>query len=142
MPITYTTIHSIPELVDAMMLRVEVFVVGQNTPHEEEPDEFDRMATHIVAKDGERIIGTARFRSVAGQIKIERIAVREAYRRQGVGTGLVRFILDHVDKRSSGIAYLHAQTAAEGFYRSLGFQPVGERFMEAGIEHVKMVREI
>src|SRR5207342_708000 len=33
---------------------------------------------------------------------------------------------------------LHAQVSAEGFYQKFGFEPVGERFEEAGIEHQAM----
>ena len=37
---------------------------------------------------------------------------------------------------------LHAQISAEGFYRRAGFVPRGERFDEAGIQHVEMVRAL
>jgi predicted GNAT family N-acyltransferase len=142
MNIEYTVVHTIQELVDLMMLRVEVFVVEQKTPHEEEPDEFDKVSTLIVARAEGRIVGTVRFRPVGDQAKIERIAVKKEYRRKGIGTDLVRYALEQIEKERLKNVYLHAQTTAEDFYRKLGFQPVGEPFMEAGIEHVKMVKGV
>jgi predicted GNAT family N-acyltransferase len=35
--------------------------------------------------------------------------------------------------------YLHAQIQALGFYEKLGFTGVGKTFLEANIEHIKMV---
>jgi predicted GNAT family N-acyltransferase len=75
-------------------------------------------------------------------VKIERIAVKKEYRGQGIGKGLVKYALRLIGEKHPKSVFLHAQTVAESFYRNLGFEPVGERFMEAGIEHIKMVREV
>ena len=37
---------------------------------------------------------------------------------------------------------LHAQTQAQGFYAANGYEPEGELFMEAGIEHVRMSKDL
>ena len=37
---------------------------------------------------------------------------------------------------------LHAQTQARGFYAANGYEPEGELFMEAGIEHVRMTKPL
>jgi predicted GNAT family N-acyltransferase len=39
-------------------------------------------------------------------------------------------------------AMLHAQCGAQDFYVGLGFEPRGERFEEAGIDHIEMVRQL
>ena len=94
-----------------------------------------------MAKAHGKIVGTTRYRLAGDQVKIERIAVKKEYRGQGIGREIVKFALRSIDKQHPRGVYLHAQTVAEDFYRKLGFQPVGERFMEAGIEHIKMVKE-
>jgi predicted GNAT family N-acyltransferase len=42
--------------------------------------------------------------------------------------------------REQGInrVYLHAQVSAQGFYARAGFREYGDRFVEAGIDHVAM----
>ena len=142
MDIEYGIAESIEDLIDLLMLRVEIFVVEQEGPHEEEPDEYDRKATFVVAKTDGKIVGTARFRVIDEKVKIERIAVKKEFRRKGIGKGLVHFILNHIQDEHPRAVFLHAQTIAQDFYTKLGFQPVGKTFMEAGIEHIEMVREV
>jgi predicted GNAT family N-acyltransferase len=43
-------------------------------------------------------------------------------------------------RRGDAEVTLHAQVSALGFYRRAGFAPFGERFEEAGIEHLEMRR--
>ncbi|UCE18774.1 MAG: GNAT family N-acetyltransferase [Gemmatimonadota bacterium] len=142
MDVEYKIADTTEELIDLLMLRVEVFVVEQNGPPDEEPDVYDKESTFIVAKDDHNIVGTARFRWVRDEIKIERIAVKKKYRGRGIGKELVRQALRYIEEKHPKGVYLHAQTVAEEFYRKLGFESVGERFMEAGIEHIKMIRKV
>ena len=37
---------------------------------------------------------------------------------------------------------LHAQVHAAGFYDRAGYSPYGDRYLEAGIEHVSMRKEL
>ena len=142
MDVEYKIAETFQELIDLLMLRVEVFVVEQHGPPNEEPDVYDKECTFVVATSDGSIVGTARFRRVGNHVKIERIAVKKEHRGKGIGRELVLNALQLIrDERPEGV-YLHAQTVAEDFYRKLGFEPVGERFMEAGIEHIKMVREV
>ncbi|MFQ6092478.1 MAG: GNAT family N-acetyltransferase [bacterium] len=142
MDVEYKIAETNQELIDLLMLRVEIFVVEQNGPHDEEPDMYDRESTFVLAKIGGEIVGTARFRSVGNEVKIERIAVKREYRRRGIGKGLVQHALQRIEAIHPKGVFLHAQTAAQDFYRKLGFEPVGERFVEAGIEHIKMVKKV
>ena len=95
-----------------------------------------------MAKVDNTIIGSARFRWIDRNVKIERIVVKKRCRGKGIGKGLVQYALQLIEERNPESIYLHAQIVAEEFYRKLGFVPVGEKFMEAGIEHIKMVREV
>ena len=142
MNVEYKVVETTQELIDLLMLRVEVFVLEQKGPHEEEPDVCDKESTFVVAKVDGKIVGTARFRWIGEQVKIERIAVKKKYRRKGIGAGLVQKALQHIEREHPKSVYLHAQTVAEDFYRKLGFRPDGEEFVEAGIEHIRMVREV
>ncbi|GAA3746251.1 hypothetical protein GCM10023082_48450 [Streptomyces tremellae] len=71
-----------------------------------------------------------------------RLAVRSAARGLGIGAALVRGIEDAARAAGLGAVDLHAQTHALGFYERLGYTAYGEEFLDAGIPHRSMRREL
>jgi predicted GNAT family N-acyltransferase len=127
------------ELKGAFSVRREVFIGEQKIAEEEEWDGLDEVCLQFIARNGKRIIGTARVRFPSPhEAKIERMAVPKAFRRQGVGTGILVCIEQELSKRGVPEAVLHAQITAAPFYRACGYIETGPHFSEAGIEHVKM----
>ena len=117
-------------------VRLPVFVVEQKVDAREEFDEVDLVCRHILAVDTRgKAIGTGRIDSKG---KIGRMAVLPEWRKHGVGRAVLKKALELA--RTDGLkrVYLHAQLSAKGFYEREGFAPYGERFFEAGIEHVAM----
>lgn len=124
---------------DAFAVRQTVFVEEQGVDEELEYDEHDETATHFVAYDGDDPVGAARLREYEpGVGKVERVAVLESRREEGVGRAVMEAVEERA--RTSGLESLklHSQTRAAGFYRSLGYERYGEEFEEAGIPHVEM----
>jgi len=74
-----------------------------------------------------------------GSAKIGRMAVLKSYRRQGIGTKLLKRALGMARKQGAYNIYLHAQVAVIGFYEGLGFRCAGPIFTEAKIPHRKMI---
>ena len=120
-------------------IRRKVFVEEQCVPEAEEFDGNEEEAYHFIAFYGKKPAGCARIRFNGEQAKIERLAVRDEYRNRGVGSSLMRFMLDHLKSRSVGSVHLHSQVKATGFYSRFGFVQRGSKFMDAGIEHVDML---
>jgi len=124
--------------IDALRaVREPVFVVEQQVPIELEWDELDPRSTHIIAFDSAtgQPIGTGRL---TPEHKIGRMAVMPEWRGRGVGAMLLIRLMDIARERGIDEVVLHAQVRAQEFYRRHGFEPFGERFMEAGIEHQSM----
>ncbi len=119
-------------------LRFEVFVDEQNVPREIELDEEDDIAYHFIAEDDGVTIGCARVIVNGSDAHIGRIAVKKSYRGCGIGAAICRYAIDYCRAQSCTRIWLHAQLQAVGFYEKLGFRPLGDVFMEAGIEHIKM----
>lgn len=120
-------------------VRETVFVHEQNVPLELELDaERDPQCQHVLAFDaaGEPI-GTGRL---TPDRHIGRMAVLAAWRGRGVGEALLAALLDRAQALGWREISLHSQATAIGFYARHGFLPFGERFLEAGIEHVTMYR--
>ena len=122
----------------AFEIRRKVFVIEQRVDPKEEYDEFEVSSTHYLALEGHRALGTARWRKTDYGTKLERFAVLEEARSKGVGKALVLKCLEDVPKDGSPI-YLHAQVQVIPFYEKLGFETIGDEFVEAEIRHKKMV---
>jgi predicted GNAT family N-acyltransferase len=140
--LTATLITEPNELETAFAIRQQVFVDEQAVDPAEEYDEFEPVSRHFLARlvDG-RAVGTARWRGTAGGTKLERFAVLADARGQGAGKALVQAVLNDVraQRADDRPVYLHAQLPAMPLYAGFGFVPVGEQFLEADIEHIKMV---
>jgi len=121
---------------DLRAVREPVFVVEQQVPLELEWDELDPQCRHVIARDdAHRPIGTGRL--TPGH-KIGRMAVLPEWRGRGVGEALLLALLEQARAQGLPEVSLHAQVDAIGFYEKFGFEPYGERFEEAGIQHQSM----
>ena len=134
-PIDYT--DGLPQL---RAVRETVFVQEQQVPIEEEWDALDPDCVHVIARaqDGTPI-GTGRL---TPEHKIGRMAVLREWRGRGVGDALLLALIEQAHQRGWREVALNAQVSAIAFYLRHGFQPVGERFWEAGIEHQAMRRAL
>ena len=119
-------------------VRNAVFSVEQGIAETLDFDGRDHECVHVLAwiGDGESI-GTARMLPDG---HVGRIAVHKEWRGQGVGTRHTEYLTEVARDRGFADIHLHSQVQAAEFYSRLGFEARGDTFMEAGIEHVLMVR--
>ncbi len=103
-------------------------------------DGRDPDCVQVIARlgDGE-VLGTARMLPDG---HVGRLAVHAPWRGRGVGTRMVECLTEAARERGIESIYLHSQASATEFYHRLGYAIRGEPFMEAGIEHVLMVRDL
>lgn len=121
---------------DLRSIRETVFVFEQQVPLDLEWDDLDPHCHHVLARDRmHRPIGTGRL---SPEHKIGRMAVLREWRGKGVGESLLQALIDQAQQLGWTEVSLHAQASAIGFYQKFGFEPVGARFDEAGIEHQNM----
>ncbi|WP_019947839.1 GNAT family N-acetyltransferase [Hymenobacter aerophilus] len=129
------------DLEAALVIRRTVFVLGQNVPADLEYDAHDRTdAAHYLALTATgQPCGTARWRPTDKGVKLERFAVLAEHRNQQAGAALLAAVVRDVQAAHPGaLVYLHAQLPAVRFYERHGFQKMGEKFVEADIEHYRM----
>ena len=136
---SYKLVASDRELKAAFEVRRQVFVEEQGISEDIELDDYDREALHMVVKDGEKVIGTARVLFLsANQAKLERMAILKPFRRKGIGSRIIAFLNKELRNRQINQVFLHAQYPIVAFYKSCGFKESGSPFWEAGIRHIKM----
>ncbi len=124
------------------LIRNNVFVDEQGVPPWEELDHFDETAQHFVVFIGEQPIGTARLVTLEnGVSRIGRVAIEKDYRGKGYGKHLIQHIIRTSDQSTTELI-LDSQVSVIPFYLQLGFVEEGEVFLDAGIEHRRMRRNI
>jgi predicted GNAT family N-acyltransferase len=134
-------------------VRKKVFVAEQGVPQELEYDDYDAVATHVLAVredgtplgTGRLLYGEAAAAKTAGDLTVGslgRLAVTKEARGLGVGVALVRAIEEAARARGLAAVDLHAQTHALGFYERLGYEAYGPEFPDAGIPHRAMRRAL
>lgn len=125
---------------EAQRIRETVFVSEQGVPAEIELDDWDERCEHAIAYDaGGRAVGTGRLLPDG---HIGRMAVLREARGQGVGGRVLEALIERARERGVRRVALNAQTHAAPFYARFGFVVAGEAFMEAGIPHVAMERDL
>lgn len=121
-------------------VREQVFIQEQHVPEELEWDEHDTKAVHVVAYDTrDQVIGTARLLADG---HIGRMAVLEPWRKNGVGSAMLKKLLLLAQQQNLSKVFLHAQTSAIGFYEHHGFRTLGAEFLDAGIPHRYMEKDL
>lgn len=130
----------------AAALRAAVFTGEQGVAPAIEVDGRDADAGHVIAVDGGthegEVLGTARLLEVGERAVVGRVAVRRGLRGRGIGAAVMQAVERLAVERGLPTVELHAQAEVEGFYQRLGYAAVGERYLEASIEHVTMTRAL
>ncbi len=120
-------------------IQKEVFVKEQGIPEKLVVDDKSILSNYVYALIDDKNVGSARFRKTKMGFKLERFAVLEQYRDRSIGKLLVQFIEKKIGRDKK--IYLHAQEPVVGFYSTVGYHKVGDKFLEAGISHWKMIKK-
>lgn len=134
-------------------IRNSVFVEEQGVPADLEWDGVDKDCFHVMAYDEHSSpIGTGRIHinnlvdEVSGDTvrvgHIGRIAVLKHWRNFGVGGALLVYLVHIAEAQRLESVFLNSQEHLQGFYENRKFTREGNVFDEAGMPHVRMVRQI
>ncbi len=124
---------------DSKYIRTVVFCDEQGVMPEEDFDGSDNYSESVVLYDDNKPVATGRIIvGSRGEAVIGRIACLKEVRGTGLGTAVVKQLLERCKEKGFDAVYVHSQTRARGFYEKLGFKPYGEIYMEANIPHINM----
>lgn len=132
---------STPELFEIYKTRVDIFVVEQHCAYPE-IDDNDLIALHLFAKNSQKLTAYCRIIPKENGIAIGRVFVTKEHRGTGLARKLMPKALEICQQHwQNQPIYVQAQAHLQGFYQSLGFQPISEIYLEDSIPHVDMVLE-
>ena len=126
----------------ALRLRERVFAGEQGVSREADQDGRDPQATHVVAVEGDRVVGTCRLVFRGTTARLGRMAVVAELRGQGIGAEILREAERAARLAGAERILLHAQLTALSLYARDGYEPRGDTFVEQGIEHVAMEKAL
>lgn len=133
------------DVFNMVLLRTQVFFVEQRID-EQDFDEADRdeRTLHMWISDARGVAAYLRVQELDGPDEgalrtFGRVAVRADARHAGLARKLIQEVLVRCGHEPLTI---HSQEYVVGLYEEFGFKVVGERFMEAGLAHLTMVRKV
>ena len=126
----------------AKRIRTEVFVREQGFA--EEFDDMDLCSYHVLLRQNEKDIGTARmfWEEDRQTIHIGRVALLKTVRGCGLGSKLLSACEYKAKQLGAQRVILGAQCRAMKFYGENGFQAFGECFDDQGCPHQMMEKTI
>lgn len=132
-------------LYEILKLRLEVFVVEQKCAYQD-LDNKDEKALHLVGEENNKIIAYTRIFRKGDFFKnssIGRVLVKKEYRNKDYGRKIMTSSIEKLkkDPKEEKIE-LSAQKYLLKFYSELGFEKIGEEYLEDNIPHVKMILKI
>ncbi len=101
---------------------------------------------YVVAADADEIVGYAGLCAYADEAYVQTIAVASRAQGRGVGTTLLRLLLEEAERRGDRIVLLEVRAdndRAQRLYQRFGFEPVGVRrgyYQPSGADAVIMRR--
>lgn len=137
---------SINELYDVLQLRSEVFVVEQDCVYQD-IDGKDRKALHVIGRDKhEKVVAYTRIFNAGDYFEkasIGRVVVSANARAFGYGHEIIKASIAAIsEKYQTKDIKISAQTYLRKFYTSHGFSQIGEEYLEDGIPHIAMIKNV
>lgn len=128
---------------DALKIRYQVFVKEQGVQLEREIDKDEAYAVHFVLYEDNEALATVRLLPVdETTMKLQRMAVKKEARHRGLGNIIIAEAEKFAKQQGFTTIKLGAQLTAQEFYEKMGYQAYGEIFLDAGIQHIAMKKEL
>lgn len=128
----------------ACELRYRVFFEPLGKPFMVVKDDRERVSMHAVVEEGGTVLACGRLTMVENVWIVWQLAVENDFRRQGLGSSILLWMMREVLRHGGGRMELDARVYAVGFYRRYGVLPVGRVFtsVRSGLPHIRMALEL
>jgi len=137
-------VRDLSEYMKVVSIRASVFLAEQDCPYDEEFDNNDLSALHLIAYLRDEPVATLRIRWFANFAKIERVCVMKHVR----GGALVKLMIETAVDIIGRKGYIHAigyiQKRLVPFWKQLGFHPREGRegFRFSDYDYVECSRQL
>ena len=134
--------HS-PEYHEMLALRYKILREPLGLTFSESDLQGEKDDIFIVCSENNRIIGCCILVRISDKVvKLRQMAVDNQWQGKNVGTKIVLFAEQYAVEHGYATIQLHARKMATAFYTKCGYDISGDEFLEIGIPHVFMERQI
>lgn len=134
--------HGSEEYEDMLRLRKEVLLDPIDVPFSFIKQEKE-AADFLVAAFDNAMIGCCVLTPLdAGVLQLRQMAVRDELQGRGVGQAIISFAEKVAKEKGFKALRMHARDAAVPFYEKAGYKIISDAFIEVGILHYKMQKEL
>ncbi|WP_281165854.1 GNAT family N-acetyltransferase [Liquorilactobacillus sicerae] len=126
----------------ALMIRQQVFVKEQHVSPELEIENEDQARYYVGYLDSTPVTTVRVIEQADGAWHLQRVATLKKFRQQGLARRMLNFVEESAKKSEVPYLTLGAQDQAQGFYLKLGYNVVGDGFLDAGIKHHRMEKKL
>ena len=139
-----TVVRSLDDLHKALSVRSAAYIEEQSCPYAEEFDGNDFAATHLLGYVADEPAGTLRVRCFADFAKLERVAVRKAFRNSRLASLLIRSAIVLCRDKGYRKLYGHPRPELMAFYHRFGFREKTDarRFWFSGVQYTEAVLDL
>ncbi len=117
-------------------LRYRILRKPWGQPPGNEKDDREAESIHIIAKEGDRIVGIGRLHlNSSEEAQIRYMAVEEDYRGKGVGKAMLTELEDKARKKKAKYIVLNSRETAVPFYGKFSYTIVGKAPTLFGVVH-------
>jgi len=133
-------VPSDPLFEQARVLRWEILRKPLGIPYCADLNDYEPGKQHLLAIDGDRVVGYACMIVRPDGTQIRCMSVDESMRGQGIGGEMVLKLLERARQAGAEHVWLNARFTALEFYRRLGFMDVGGFFNseETSLPHKRL----
>ena len=137
--VTTKVAHTIEEMMQAFAVRAAVFLSELACPYTEEFDGNDFTATHFLGYVSGEPASTCRIRYFSDFAKLERVAVRQEFRKTGVAGKMIGYALDLCRQKGYRKLHGHCEEHLLPFWQKFGFEPIdADSFFLLGHEYIEI----
>lgn len=132
---------SVTELYEILKARFAVFYLEQQCRCQD-LDDVDYQALHFALHSKGRVIAYARLfpGQAPGEWRIGRLLT--LVRGEGFGIYMMEQAESFARRQGATSLLIHAQAQTAPFYEKLGFRIAGDIFLEAGVPHIQMIKQL
>lgn len=135
--------HGSPEYNDMVKLRYNILRKPLGLQFSPETLEHEKDDILIGFYDDDTLEGCCLLTQVEPkEVRLRQMAVTSGLQRHGLGKAIMQFAENIARDRRYKKICMHAREDAIGFYEKLGYQKVGEEFMEVTLPHFKMEKDL
>jgi len=132
-----------PDYHEMLALRYKILREPWGLNFSEEDLQRETDDIFIVYRENERIAGCCILTRISAEVvKLRQMAVDTPCQGKNIGKKIVAFAEQYTAEHGYSIIKLHARKTASGFYAKCGYTVSGEEFLELGIPHFLMEKNL